>query len=106
MVKTTPEEGLQGDGLDARFFLLWPAEGPGRCDVAVRRRDDAGSIDGAAAQQQRVVYFNEGLPGVGVQVLDRGAEEPFLVGSGDGAVAGCRRAGRRCRAALRCAGAE
>ena len=31
-------------------------------------RDDAGSVDGAAAQQQCVDHFNEGLPGVGVQV--------------------------------------
>ncbi len=87
VLEAAPVEGLQGDWLDACLLLLWPAEGPGRHDAAQRRCGDAGSGDGAGAEQQGVVHLGEGLPGVGVEEADGGGEEAFLVGPGDRAVA-------------------
>ncbi len=86
-MEAVPVEGLQADWVDACLLLLWPPEGPCRRDAAQRRCGDAGSGDGAGAEEQDVVHLGESLPGVGVEAADGGDEEAFLVGPRDRAVA-------------------
>jgi len=86
VVKSVPEECLQGNGRDTCHFLLGPAQRPESSYVPFRRFGDTCGSDSTTCQQQSIVHLAKRLSGIGGKVVNGGDKDLLLVGPADSEV--------------------